>query len=97
MLDQQGPEPELPFFYTDQYDLGMEYRGLGAPDDEVVVRGDLEGREFVAFWLRDGRVTAGMNVNVWDVGDDVEALIRSRAQVDTVRLADPDVPLANLT
>jgi 3-phenylpropionate/trans-cinnamate dioxygenase ferredoxin reductase subunit len=97
VLDEEGPEPELPYFFTDQYDLGMEYHGLAAPDDDVVVRGDLAGREFLAFWLRDGRVTAGMNVNVWDVGDPVKALIRSRAVVDRDQLGDPDVPLENLT
>lgn len=97
MLDQDGPEPELPFFFSDQYDLGLEYRGLGGPDDDVVVRGDLPGREFLAFWLHDGAVTAGMNVNVWDVGDAVEALVRSRKPVDPDRLADPGVPLENLT
>ncbi|GAB3079073.1 MULTISPECIES: NAD(P)/FAD-dependent oxidoreductase [unclassified Phycicoccus] len=97
MLEQSAPEAELPYFFTDQYDLGMEYHGLGAPDDEVVVRGDLTGREFVAFWLRDGAVTAGMNVNVWDVGDAVKGLIRSRASVDRAKLADPGVPLENLT
>ena len=97
MLDQQGPEPQLPFFFSDQYDLGLEYHGLGSPDDEVVVRGDLAGREFLAFWLRDGVVTAGMNVNVWDVGDAVKGLIRSRTRVDRARLADADVPLENLT
>lgn len=96
MLDQEGPEAELPYFYTDQYDLGMEYHGLGSPDDEVVVRGDLSAREFVAFWLRDGRVTAGMNVNVWDVGDAVKGLIRSKAVVAPDRLADPGVPLDEL-
>jgi 3-phenylpropionate/trans-cinnamate dioxygenase ferredoxin reductase subunit len=61
------------------------------------VRGDLAGREFLAFWLRDGVVTAGMNVNVWDVGEAVKGLIRSRARVDRARLADADVPLENLT
>ncbi|MEO6413088.1 MAG: FAD-dependent oxidoreductase [Pedococcus sp.] len=96
MLDQEGPEAELPYFFTDQYDLGMEYHGLGGPDDEVVVRGDLAAREFVAFWLRDGRVTAGMNVNVWDVGDQIKALIRSSSAVDTGKLADPGVPLETL-
>lgn len=96
MLDQDGPEPELPYFFTDQYDLGMEYHGLGGPDDEVVVRGSLADREFVAFWLREGRVVAGMNVNVWDVGDAVKALIRSRAVVDRDQLADPAVPLDGL-
>jgi 3-phenylpropionate/trans-cinnamate dioxygenase ferredoxin reductase subunit len=97
MLDQPGPEAELPYFFTDQYDLGMEYHGLGGPDDEVVVRGDLAAREFVAFWLRDSRVTAGMNVNVWDVGDQIKALIRSSTAVDPARLADSDVSLETLT
>ncbi|MDM7853492.1 NAD(P)/FAD-dependent oxidoreductase [Cellulomonas alba] len=92
------PYDALPYFFTDQFDLGMEYIGhVGSHGyDEVVVRGDLEAREFVAFWRREGRVLAGMNVNVWDVVDDVQALIRSRAVVDRDRLADPDVPLAEL-
>ncbi|MGO4342286.1 NAD(P)/FAD-dependent oxidoreductase [Pedococcus sp. 2YAF34] len=97
MLDQPTPEPQLPFFFSDQYDLGLEYHGLGSPDDEVVVRGDLAGREFLAFWLHDGVVSAGMNVNVWDVGDAVKGLIRSRARVDRAKLADTDEPLENLT
>ena len=95
MLDQDGAYDELPYFYTDQYDLGMEYIGLGGPDDEVVVRGDLARREFIAFWLREGRVVAGMNVNVWDVIDDIKAIIRAGAEVDRTRLADPGVPLSN--
>ncbi|KRD44989.1 pyridine nucleotide-disulfide oxidoreductase [Cellulomonas sp. Root930] len=92
------PYDRLPYFFTDQFDLGMEYVGyVGSHGyDEVVVRGDLQNRELVAFWRRDGRVLAGMNVNVWDVVDDVQALIRSRAVVDHDRLADPDVPLADL-
>ncbi|MET0789270.1 MAG: FAD-dependent oxidoreductase [Cellulomonas sp.] len=92
------PYAALPYFFTDQYDLGMEYAGyVGSHGyDEVVVRGDLQGRELIAFWRREGRVLAGMNVNVWDVVDDVQALVRSRAVVDRDRLADPDVPLADL-
>jgi 3-phenylpropionate/trans-cinnamate dioxygenase ferredoxin reductase subunit len=96
MLGGDASYDNLPYFYTDQYDLGMEYTGLGDPDDEVVVRGDREGGEFVAFWLRDGRVTAGMAVNVWDVIDDVKALILSGHPVDPGRLADPGVPLTDL-
>jgi 3-phenylpropionate/trans-cinnamate dioxygenase ferredoxin reductase subunit len=101
MLGEDAVWNELPYFFTDQYDLGMEYAGWVPPgaDAEVVVRGDLSGREFIAFWLVDGRVTAGMNVNVWDVTDDVQALIRAGltgARVDSARLADPDVPLAQL-
>ncbi|GAA4202731.1 NAD(P)/FAD-dependent oxidoreductase [Actinocatenispora rupis] len=89
---------ELPYFYTDQYDLGMEYLGHVGPDgyDRVVVRGDLAGREFVAFWLRDGRVLAGMNVNVWDVTEPVKALIRSGRPIDAGVLADTGTDLAAL-
>ncbi|ADG79673.1 FAD-dependent pyridine nucleotide-disulfide oxidoreductase OS=Tsukamurella paurometabola (strain ATCC 8368 / DSM / CCUG 35730 / CIP 100753 / JCM 10117 /KCTC 9821 / NBRC 16120 / NCIMB 702349 / NCTC 13040) OX=521096 GN=Tpau_3081 PE=4 SV=1 [Tsukamurella paurometabola] len=86
----------LPYFFTDQYELGMEYVGLSTGYDSVVIRGDLDATEFVAFWLADGRVIAGMNVNVWDVGDDVRALITSRRIVDSARLADPGVSLGEL-
>lgn len=92
------PYDKLPYFFTDQFDLGMEYVGyVGAHGyDEVVVRGDLQGRELIAFWRREGRVLAAMNVNVWDVVDDVQAVIRSGAVIDHDRLADPDVPLPDL-
>ena len=93
------PRPELPYFFTDQYDLGMEYTGLrrARRDDEVVVRGDLAGREFVAFWLRDGRVLAGMNVNVWDVPTPPGADPLRRKVVDRDQLADPEVNAARTT
>ncbi len=98
MLGQDVSYDNLPYFYTDQYDLGMEYTGFVArgADYEVVVRGDLATREFIAFWLVDGRVAAGMNVNVWDVTDPIEALIRSGKAIDRARLADPAVPLPDL-
>lgn len=80
-----------PYFYTDQFDLGMEYVGRGSPDDDVIIRGERDAGEFIAFWLRDGTVTAAMNVNIWDVNDDLRALIGSKA--DPMRLADPEVPL----
>lgn len=86
----------LPYFYTDQYDLGMEYVGLGSGDDRVVFRGDPEALEFIAFWLADGRVSAAMNVNVWDVVDDLKALIAADHAIDTDRLGDADVPLTDL-
>jgi 3-phenylpropionate/trans-cinnamate dioxygenase ferredoxin reductase subunit len=95
MLDQDVAHDELPYFYTDQYDLGMEYIGYCGPDDEVVVRGDLAAREFLAFWLRDDRVVAGMAVNTWDMMDDVKAVIRARQVVDRSRLADTSVPLSD--
>jgi 3-phenylpropionate/trans-cinnamate dioxygenase ferredoxin reductase subunit len=93
MLGVDARYDELPYFFTDQYDLGMEYLGHGDGADQVVVRGDLAAREFVAFWLRDRRVLAGMNVNVWDVTDAVKALIRSGRQVDPAALADLGTPL----
>jgi 3-phenylpropionate/trans-cinnamate dioxygenase ferredoxin reductase subunit len=86
----------LPYFFSDQYDLGMEYVGYAEGDDEVVTRGDVTGREFIAFWLHDGVVTAAMNVNVWDVVEDLKAIIGSGRPADRARLADPDVPLADL-
>jgi 3-phenylpropionate/trans-cinnamate dioxygenase ferredoxin reductase subunit len=97
MLGSPREYAELPYFFTDQYDLGMEYVGYAPNFERVVLRGDVPGREFVVFWLDgDNRVLAGMNVNIWDVRDDVKALIRSRAPVDTDELANPKVLLADL-
>ncbi len=97
MLGNPGVYDELPYFYTDQYDLGMEYVGH-APDYEAVVfRGDVDGREYTSFWLdKKDRVLAGMNVNIWEGLDDIKALIRSGAKIDRQKLADPTVPLAQL-
>jgi 3-phenylpropionate/trans-cinnamate dioxygenase ferredoxin reductase subunit len=96
MLGQNTAYAKLPYFYSDQYDFGMEYNGFATDWDRVVVRGDAAGREFLAFWLKDGHVLAGMNANVWDQSDGIKALIRSGAKVDESRLADPSVPLAEL-
>jgi 3-phenylpropionate/trans-cinnamate dioxygenase ferredoxin reductase subunit len=97
MLGRARPYERLPYFFSDQYEVGMEYSGLAEPDAPVVVRGDLAGREAIVFWLGpDGAVAAGMNINVWDVNEQVQALIRSRAVVEPARLADPDVPLGSL-
>jgi 3-phenylpropionate/trans-cinnamate dioxygenase ferredoxin reductase subunit len=89
---------QAPFFYSDQYDLGMEYVGYVRPGghDRVVFRGDVAKREFLAFWLREDRVLAGMNVNVWDVSEDIQRLARAGHPVDPDRLADPSVPLTDL-
>ncbi|RSN39157.1 FAD-dependent oxidoreductase [Amycolatopsis sp. WAC 04197] len=96
MLGKDETYDELPYFFTDQYDLGMEYLGHNAGHDRVVFRGDVEAREFIAFWLKEGRVLAGMNVNVWDVGDPIKALIRGGRPVNPDRLADTSVPLAEV-
>jgi 3-phenylpropionate/trans-cinnamate dioxygenase ferredoxin reductase component len=99
MAGQQVSYDRVPYFFSDQYDLGMEYSGYVEPGgyDEVVFRGDVAGREFVAFWLAaDGRVLAGMNVNVWDVTDAIQALVRSSRPVDKAALSDPAIPLDSL-
>ena len=98
MLGQNAVYDRIPYFFTDQYDLGMEFCGHVEPGgyDEVVVRGDLAGRKFLAFWLAGGRVKAGMNVNVWDVNEQIQRLVRSGEAVDTAKLADPDAPLDSL-
>ncbi|MFC5911807.1 oxidoreductase C-terminal domain-containing protein, partial [Streptacidiphilus monticola] len=98
MLGKDAVFDRLPYFFTDQYDLGMEYTGYTDPGgyDQVVFRGDPAAREFVAFWLLSGRVVAGMNVNVWDVTGPIKQLILSRAPLDPTRLTDPQTPLESL-
>ncbi|GAA4462704.1 NAD(P)/FAD-dependent oxidoreductase [Phytohabitans houttuyneae] len=106
MLGQAVEYDRVPYFFTDQYDLGMEYAGWVPPRgyDRVVFRGDpsiVDGKtpEFVVFWTKGGRVLAGMNVNVWDVQDQIQALVRAGyagTAVDLDRLADPSVPLDSL-
>jgi 3-phenylpropionate/trans-cinnamate dioxygenase ferredoxin reductase component len=98
MLGHDASYDRTPYFFTDQYDLGMEYTGYVEPGgyDRVVVRGDVTSSEFIAFWTNGGRVLAGMNVNVWDVADKIESLIRAGEAVDADRLADPQVPLESL-
>jgi 3-phenylpropionate/trans-cinnamate dioxygenase ferredoxin reductase component len=86
----------LPYFFSDQYDLGMEYVGLSSSGDDLVVRGDLEAREFVAFWHRDGVVRAAMNVNVWDVVEDLKLIVGAQRPVDLGRLVDPSVALGDV-
>ena len=90
---RHDPFDRLPYFFSDQYDLGMEYVGYNDATDALVLRGDLEGRRFVAFWHHDGVVTAAMHVNVWGVTEDLKAIVASRTAVDVGRLADPDVAL----
>ncbi len=98
MMGQDASYDWVPYFFSDQYDLGMETAGLPDPGsyDEVVYRGDKDSLEFISFWLADRVVVAGMNVNVWDVNEDIQALIRSGGVVDPDRLADPGIPLTDL-
>ena len=98
MMGHRAVHSQIPYFYTDQYDLGMELSGYPPlmADADLVIRGDLDAREYIAFWVQEGHVVGGMNVNVWDVNEAVQRLIRSGEAVDLDRLRDPDVPLDEL-
>ena len=98
MLGAEEPYERLPYFFTDQYDLGIEYVGSVGPDgyDEVVLRGDLPGRVLTAFWLKDGSALAGMHVNDWDAIDPIRQIVAA-GRVDVSRLRDQSVPLQGLT
>jgi 3-phenylpropionate/trans-cinnamate dioxygenase ferredoxin reductase subunit len=96
MLGQDVSYDRIPFFFSDQYDLGMEYSGHAIEWDQVLFRGDPHTRQFVAFWMDQGRVAAGMNVNVWDVAEPIQQLVRSRRRPNLARLLDPAVPISEL-
>ncbi|MGP8205991.1 MAG: NAD(P)/FAD-dependent oxidoreductase [Acidimicrobiales bacterium] len=96
MLGGSDPYTKTPYFFSDQYDLGMEYRGYAPTFDRVVFRGDPSAGAFIAFWIAADRVVAAMNANIWDVGDAIEALLQSERAADPKRLADPDVDLVEL-
>jgi 3-phenylpropionate/trans-cinnamate dioxygenase ferredoxin reductase component len=99
MLGGDVTYSDLPYFFTDQYaDFGMEYQGHVGPEgyDEVLFRGDVEAREFIAFWIADGRVVAGMNANVWDSTEQIKSLITTGTRIDPASLTDPEVPLTRV-
>ncbi|MCP2030179.1 NADPH-dependent 2,4-dienoyl-CoA reductase/sulfur reductase-like enzyme [Okibacterium sp. HSC-33S16] len=98
ILGQRVSYDVVPYFFTDQYDVGMEYAGFFSLSSgaDVVYRGDVESGEFVAFWQQSGRVVAGMNVNVWGVNDAIKQLVSSARVVKASRLADPSVPIGEL-
>jgi 3-phenylpropionate/trans-cinnamate dioxygenase ferredoxin reductase subunit len=95
MLGQDAIDARPSYFFTDQYDLSMEYTGDIGPSgyDRVIFRRHADPRELIVFWLHKQRVHAGMNVNIWDVADDIERLIESARPVNTDDLADPGIPL----
>ena len=96
MLGLAEPYSRLPYFFSDQYDAGLEYSGFARSWDRVVFRGEPATREFIAFWMVGDRVAAGMNLNVWDVTEPIQRLIRGRVSVSDKDLADPDVALEDL-
>ncbi|HOA87686.1 MAG: FAD-dependent oxidoreductase [Microbacteriaceae bacterium] len=98
MLGLPARFAQIPYFYTDQFDLGMELSGYPSlmAEAKLVIRGDIDRREFIAFWVDHGRVVGGMNVNVWDVNEQVQELISSGETVDLAALRDPSTPLERL-
>jgi NADPH-dependent 2,4-dienoyl-CoA reductase/sulfur reductase-like enzyme len=99
IIGESGGYEELPYFFSDQYDLGMEYIGHATPGSyaRVVTRGDVDGREFVAFWLDgDDHIVASMNVNVWDVVDEIKPLIAGHTRIDVHRLTAPATPYSEV-
>jgi 3-phenylpropionate/trans-cinnamate dioxygenase ferredoxin reductase component len=98
MLGQDAVDARPSYFFTDQYDLSMEYTGDISPSgyDQVIFRRYPDPRQLIVFWLSEQRVQAGMNINIWDVAEDIERLVQSPHQADTDNLADPDIPLASL-
>lgn len=77
LLGEHVEYADLPYFFTDQYDLGMEYFGhigAGGFDDLRIEEGSSEGA-FTASWSRDGRVVAAMHVNEWDRSDEIRARV----------------------
>jgi 3-phenylpropionate/trans-cinnamate dioxygenase ferredoxin reductase component len=97
MLGHRIAYDRTPYFFSDQYEFGMEYRGWAPSFDDVVVRGDLRQREFISFWRHGGRVVAAMNANVWDDGDALQELVASRTAADADDLSNPSVDLAELS
>jgi hypothetical protein len=93
MLGRAEPFDRLPYFFSDQYEVGMEYTGYAPAWDRVVFRADSASREFLVFWLTGDRIVAGTSVNAWDMIDPIQRLLRGRVAVDDHRLRDPDVPL----
>jgi 3-phenylpropionate/trans-cinnamate dioxygenase ferredoxin reductase component len=98
MLGQDAVDLRPSYFYTDQYDLSMEYTGDIGPAgyDRVIFRRYAESSQVIVFWLYEQRVQAGMNINIWDVAEDIERLVQSARPINVDDLADPSIPLASL-
>jgi 3-phenylpropionate/trans-cinnamate dioxygenase ferredoxin reductase subunit len=96
MLGTPVAYERIPYFFSDQYEVGMEYSGFAVDWDQIVYRGDPATRQFIAFWLKADRLVAGMAVNTWDMADPIAALVAEQLPVDVDRLRDPDIELAQV-
>ena len=98
MLGQDAVDVRPSYFFTDQYDLSMEYTGDIGPAgyDRVIFRRHTDSNEMIVFWLYEQRIQAGMNINIWDVADDIDRLIQSARPINADDLGNPAIPLATL-
>ena len=98
MLGQDAVDVRPSYFFTDQYDLSMEYTGDIGPTgyDRVIFRRHADSNEMIVFWLYEQRIQAGMNINIWDVADDIDRLIQSARPINADDLGNPAIPLATL-
>jgi 3-phenylpropionate/trans-cinnamate dioxygenase ferredoxin reductase component len=98
MLGQDAVDVRPSYFFTDQYDLSMEYTGDIGPAgyDRVIFRRHADSNEMIVFWLYEQRIQAGMNINIWDVADDIDRLIQSARPINADDLGNPAIPLATL-
>jgi 3-phenylpropionate/trans-cinnamate dioxygenase ferredoxin reductase component len=98
MLGQDAFDVRPSYFFTDQYDLSMEYTGDIGPAgyDRVIFRRYADSGQMIVFWLYEQRILAGMNINIWDVADDIERLIQSARPINADDLGNPAIPLATL-
>jgi 3-phenylpropionate/trans-cinnamate dioxygenase ferredoxin reductase subunit len=96
MLDRREPYEDVHWFWSDQYDYNVQYAGFHSGWDALVVRGDLDKRKFVVFYMQDQRIAA---VVAFNRGRDVQRvmrLIKARVEVDPAKLRDENIDLRSL-
>jgi 3-phenylpropionate/trans-cinnamate dioxygenase ferredoxin reductase component len=96
IVDGPAPYKKLPYFWSDQYDVSMEYRGQASGDHQEVWRGDPESLAFSVFYLREGLVDAVLSMNDKKTNEAGGKLIESRHHVDEAGLADPSVDISEM-
>jgi 3-phenylpropionate/trans-cinnamate dioxygenase ferredoxin reductase subunit len=96
IVEGDTPYTKLPYFWSDQYDVSMEYRGNASGDDHAVWRGDRDGLKFSVFYLRNGLIDGVVSMNDSKTNELGGKLIESRRPADESALADMNVDLADL-
>ena len=93
IIGKPAPYAEVPWFWSDQFDLKLQIVGLSDPTDEVVIRGSVEECKFSACYLRNGIFVAINCINTLRDFNAAKKLIAAHARPDPVTLADPDIAL----